>query len=127
MEAVIITDKKFTELIGSRSRTLLSLAKYVSGLKTASKVLTRPLLGEFLSQSVQLEELLDFYDASYNCTWCQFRSLTAAIKLFSDVSYELLHIQHALPAYRLIPIKQDFVGGRVHRRRHFSLGPQNSG
>jgi hypothetical protein len=66
-------------------------------------------LGQLLSQSIQLEELLDAYDARNNCTWCQFRSLTAAIKSFTDVGYELLHIQHALPAYRLLPIRQNFV------------------
>ncbi len=58
---------------------------------------------------MQLEELLDAYDARNNCRWCLFRSLIAAIKLFSDVSYELLHIQHALPAYRLLPIEHDFA------------------
>ncbi|KKL51177.1 hypothetical protein LCGC14_2298130, partial [marine sediment metagenome] len=69
----------------------------------------RPLVGELLSQSVQIEELLDAYGARNNCRWCAFRFLTAMIKLFSDVSYELLHIQHSLPAYRLLPIEHDFV------------------
>jgi len=109
MKAVVITNKKFAELIGSRTQTFLSLARYLSELKTAKKVLTRPLLGQLLSQSIQLEELLDAYDARNNCSWCQFRSLIAAVKSFSDVSYELLHIQHALPAYQLLPIKQNFV------------------
>jgi hypothetical protein len=58
---------------------------------------------------MQLEELMDAYNAQNNCRWCTFRGLTAALKLFSDVSYELLHIQHVLPAYRLLPIEGDFV------------------
>ena len=69
----------------------------------------RPFLGQLLSQSMQIEELLDAYDAGNSCRWCSFRSLTAAMKLFSDVSYELLHIQHSLHAYRLLPIERDFV------------------
>jgi hypothetical protein len=58
---------------------------------------------------MQIEELLDAYDARNSCRWCSFRSITAALKLFSDVSYELLHIQHSLHAYRLLPIERDFV------------------
>ena len=109
MGPVKIAGKDFQELIAKRAQTLLGLADYLSQCQSSSEILTRPFLGELLSQSIQLEELLDAYDARNNCRWCSFRSLTAAIKLFSDVSYELLHIQHALPAYRLLPIEQDFV------------------
>lgn len=109
MDKVMVAGEDFRQLITGRSQTLLGLASYLSQQKAPRDVLMRPLLGELLSQSIQIEELLDAYDARNNCTWCQFRSLTAAIKLFTDVSYELLHIQHALPAYRLLPIEQDFV------------------
>ncbi len=109
MSPVTISDKDFYEFIAKRAQTLLGLAGYLSQCRLNSEFLTRPFLGEFLSQSVQIEELLDAYDARNNCRWCSFRSFIAAIKLFSDVSYELLHIQHALPAYRLLPIERDFV------------------
>ncbi|MBN2136420.1 MAG: hypothetical protein JW720_01300 [Sedimentisphaerales bacterium] len=109
MDPPTISDKTFHELIAKRAQTLLGLASYLANCESVDAVLTRPFLGEFLSQSVQIEELLDAYDARNNCQWCVFRSLTAATKLFSDVSYELLHIQHALPAYRLLPIEHDFV------------------
>ncbi len=109
METMVISDRDFEQLMAKRSRKLLEPAKYVSELESSEKLLNRPLLGELLSQSVQLEELLDAYGAASNCRWCQMRSLTAAMKLFTDVSYEILHIQHALPAYRLLPIEQDFV------------------
>ncbi len=69
----------------------------------------RPMMGELLSQSTQIEELLDACGARNNCQWCGFRSLTAAMKHFSDASYEILHIRYSLPAYRLLPIEQDFV------------------
>jgi hypothetical protein len=109
MASVTIAHKDFQELIAKRAQTLLGLACYLSQCKSSDKILVRPFLGELFSQSLQLEELLDAYDAGNNCRWCSFRSLTAAIKLFSDVSYELLHIQHSLPAYRLLPIERDFV------------------
>lgn len=109
MVSVTIADKDFQELIRKRAQTLLGLARYLSQCKSRDEVLVRPFLGQLFSQSLQFEELLDAYDAGNNCRWCSFRSLTAAIKLFSDVSYELLHIQHSLPAYRLLPIERDFV------------------
>jgi len=104
-----IDDKQFKGLIAKRSQMLLSLASCLSRCESPEKILSRPFLGELLSQSIQVEELLDAYDARNNCTWCRFRALTAAIKLFTDVSYGLLHIQHALPAYRLLAIEPDFV------------------
>ena len=109
MGAVTISDKDFQKLIAKRTQTLLGLASYLLACRSSNECLIRPFLGEFLSQSMQLEELLDAYDARNNCRWCLFRSLIAAIKLFSDASYELLHIQHALPAYRLLPIEHDFA------------------
>jgi len=104
-----VSDSDFHELISKRALTLLGLAKYLADHPSHRQVITRPFLGELLSQAIQLEELLDTYDARNNCRWCLFRSLVAALKQFSDLSYELLHIQHALPAYRLLPIEHDFV------------------
>ena len=109
MVSVTIAHKDFQELITKRAQTLLGLARCLSQCKSSDKILVRPFLGQLFSQALQLEELLDAYDAGNSCRWCSFRSLTAAIKLFSDVSYELLHIQHSLPAYRLLPIERDFV------------------
>lgn len=108
MDPVTISDDAFHQLIVKRSPTLLALASHISEHKSGTEILIRPLLGELLSQSMQIEEVLDAYDARNNCDWCSFRALTAALKLFSDVSYELLHIQHALPAYRLLSIEHDF-------------------
>ena len=109
MVSVTVVDKAFQKLITKRARALLGLARYLSKCKSRDKVLIRPFVGQLLSQSTQLEELLDAYGASHNCRWCGFRSLTAVIKLFSDVTYELLHIRHVLPAYHLLPIEGDFV------------------
>jgi len=109
MSPVKISDDDFHELIAKRTRRLLGLASHLSHCTSNSEFLIRSFLGEFFSQSMQIEELLDAYDARNNCKWCPFRFLIAAIKLFSDVSYELLHISHALPAYRLLPVEGDFV------------------
>jgi len=109
MVSRILSDNDFRKLISKRARTLLGLAKHISQCRSKEKILTRPLMGELLSQSTQIEELLDAYSAGSNCRWCGLRSLTAAAKHFSDASYELLHIRYGLPEYRLLPIEQDFL------------------
>ena len=62
-----MTDKEFRELIAKRAMTLLGLAKYISQRKSSKEVMIRPLIGEVLSQSTQIEELLDLYGAGSNC------------------------------------------------------------
>ena len=109
VSTAVMTDKMFRELIAKRAMTLLGLAKHISQSQSSKKVMIRPLIGDLLSQSTQIEEFLDSYGAGSNCEWCAFRSLTAAIKHFSDVSYELLHIRYSLLAYCLLPIEQDFA------------------
>lgn len=109
VSTVVMNDKIFRELIAKRAQTLLGLAKHLTQCQSNKEIMIRPLMGELLSQSTQIEELLDAYGAGSNCQWCAIRSLTAVVKLFSDVSYELLHIKYSLPAYRLLPIEQDFM------------------
>jgi len=104
----VLSDDEFLEVLARRSQILLNAASFFVRIQSAGGDPTRPLLGELMSQSVQIEELLDAYGAKNNIRWSPLRSLVAAIKLFSDVSYELLHIRHALPVYRLLPIEQDF-------------------
>lgn len=104
-----ISYEDFRHLIASRSIALLRVSSFLEVHGHSHRILTRPLVGELLFQSTQLEELLDSYGARNNSRWERFRSLTAAIKLFSYVSYELLHIQHSIPAYRLLDIGEDFA------------------
>ncbi|MHC5158779.1 MAG: hypothetical protein ACYSN8_01925, partial [Planctomycetota bacterium] len=105
---VTIPYDDFVKLIASRTERYFRAVGYLADHSDNESFLTRPLLGELLSQATQIEELLDSYGARNNYHWARFRSLTAAIKLFSNVSYELFHIQHSIPAYRLLDVKQDF-------------------
>jgi hypothetical protein len=105
---VTIPYDDFGKLIASRTERYFRAVDYLLNYSDKKSFLSRPLLGELLSQATQIEELLDSYGARNNCRWTRFRSLTAAIKLFSNVSYELFHIQHSIPAYRLLDVKQDF-------------------
>ncbi len=99
----------FREMMADRTAVLLRSAEYLVN-QHGVFILTRPLLAELLSQATLVEELLDSYGAKNNREWLPFRSVVAAIKLFTSVSYVLLHIRHALPAYRLLPIPNDFAG-----------------
>lgn len=109
MTEVTIDDISFKKLISERGKTLLSLANLLCHSKSKEEIITRPFLGELLSQSAEIEELLDAFGAGDNCQWCRFRSLVAAIKGFSDIGYELLHILHVLPDYRLLPTGKNFI------------------
>ena len=114
----VINDGEFTDLIAKRSRKLLTLAHHLSVYRPETLVLTRPLVGDLLAQSAQMEELLDAYGARNNQQWSRIRSLTATIKLFAHVGYELLHIKHSLPLYRLLPLERDFAADTVHSLNH---------
>jgi len=103
-----IAEEEFKTLISRRCQGLLSLSDYLVHRGPTAITLTRPFLASMLSQSTQMEELLDAYGAQNNNRWRRFRSHAAVIKLFSEVGYELLHIRHALPAYNLVPIELDF-------------------
>jgi hypothetical protein len=109
MDTEVVVEQEVRELIEKRAQTLLALADYLANCPGPREALTRPLVGDLLSHSMQLEELLDTYDAGKSCNWCSLRSVTAAIKLFSDVSYELLHIRQRVPTYHLMPVERDFV------------------
>ena len=108
MSSTLVDERKFVAMMQDRMEALLSLLLYVSKCESPQKAMTRPLLGSLLSEAVQTEEILDSYDASKNRKWCHIRSLTAAVKTFTDASYELLHVRHRLPNYRLLPVQQDF-------------------
>jgi len=108
MSTTLVDEHRFLEQIEKRAGKLLGLLDYLAQCANPKAALTRPLLGDLLSQAMQIEEFLDSYDAGKNCQWCVIRSLTATIKSFSDVSYELIHIRNRIANYRLLPGERDF-------------------
>jgi hypothetical protein len=104
-----ISDEEFGDLIASRSREALRVASYIVFRASDRPTFTRPMLGEILHQATELEELLDAYGARNSRRWSPFRSTVAAAKLFADVLYVLLHIEHSLPAYRLLEVEGNFA------------------
>jgi hypothetical protein len=108
IKSMHVDDKLFQNLVAKRAAPLLRLVHYLPSSNHNCNPLTRPLLGDVLSQSTQLEELMDSYGARNNRRWCQLRAFTATLKVFSNISYRLLHIHHGLPRYQLLPVEGDF-------------------
>jgi hypothetical protein len=106
----LVSPEAFRRLIGRRSRELLELAAFIAESGPGPRCFTRPLLGDVLSETTKLEELLDAYGVRYNRRWHPLRQAVAALKLFSNASYILQHLLHFLPTYRLLPLEADFVG-----------------
>ncbi len=109
MNASLVNEQDFHKLVEKRADMLLALVNYLSGCDNPRAVLTRPLLGEFLSQSMQFEELLDNYDAGKNCRWC-----TSPFPDGDDQAVlrrQLRADAHPAPApsYRLMPVERDFA------------------
>ncbi|MBN1942077.1 MAG: hypothetical protein JW849_02170 [Phycisphaerae bacterium] len=103
-----LTSVQIVDFLSRRAERLLWAARRFSdeGLQC---MFTRPLLGELLGEATKMQELLDAYGARNNSRWFRFRLLVGAIKQFSNIGYILLHLQHVLPSYRLLPIEEDFV------------------
>ena len=109
MDQAVVSYDKFKELVAERVQPLLNMVSCLSDQQPNCKCFSRFVLKSLLAESTQVEEFLDFYGAKNNCMWAPFRSLIATIKQFSDICYELLHIQHSVPIYRLLPIGFQFT------------------
>ena len=110
MDSGHVPEQDFLRLVERRAGKLLELLHYFATCGAPREAMTRPFLGDLLSQATQVEEIFDAYDAGKNCRWCRMRALTAAVKAHADLSYELLHIRHRTPSYRLLPGERDFTG-----------------
>ena len=73
MGPVTISYNDFEKLIASRTERYFRAVGYLGNHSDNKSFLTRPLLGELLSQATQIEELLDSYGARNNCRWACFR------------------------------------------------------
>jgi hypothetical protein len=103
-----LSDQAFFAHLNRRIGKLMTLAVYVSKNASSEGCFTRPLLADLLSEASKIEELLDAYGVKNNRHWYPLRQAVAPIKLFSNVSYLLIHILRFLPNYRLLPIEEDF-------------------
>jgi hypothetical protein len=106
----VIAEEDFRDVVHVRGGRLFALARLIQQCDQDQLELTRPLLGNLLSQSSQVEELLDTYNARNNRSWRLFRAPVAAMKRFSQIKYELIHIRQSLPTYGLPEVPGSFEG-----------------
>ena len=93
---------KFTEFIDQFSCSLISFANYSIKNKDKKNICNTLFLGKTHSVASRLEEVLDHYNAKNNISWAPFRENIAAIKIFSDLTYIILHLKSTSPQYRLL-------------------------
>ena len=58
-------------------------------------------------EAARIEELADSHGAQTNEKWFPFRESIAAAKLFSQVTYEILHIRQGMSRYQLLGTETD--------------------
>lgn len=108
----LISQPRMVRAVRLRGKRLFALAQAfatTAGVRRPLR-LTSPLLGALQAESSQLEELLDSFGAKNNTRWFLFREMIATIKNFSQIGDKLLHIQHALGRYVLLPVEGDLRG-----------------
>ena len=118
----IVDEAEFREALSARAAALLDVAGRLGAAAPAEvgralALLSRPRLAVMLSEAAQLEELLDAYGALGNERWRAFRGVVAAMKLFARVDYALVHLAHAAPHYRLLPVEGDLAAALLRARR----------
>ncbi|MBT3380204.1 MAG: hypothetical protein HN742_43260 [Lentisphaerae bacterium] len=106
----LVDETALKRVVSKRAAQLLGISVFFDCLGEEPVEYTRPILAFVCAEATQLEELLDAYGAGANSEWFIFREMVASAKAFSDVAYRLIHIQHSLPRYKLLPIAQDFAG-----------------
>ena len=87
---------------------LFALCEYLVRHRSGQSETYPSLLIQLHTESTKVEELVDNFGAQYSNKWYPFREAIAAVKLFSSVCYNVLHIQEALARYRLIEVKGAF-------------------
>ena len=108
MRTVAGGDTMFLESMNKRCGHFLALLAFVNSRQSWQSFMVRPFLADLHSQAAQLEEFLDASNARNNTLWRPFRTMTAAVKRFSDIAYELLHIHNCLPDYKLLVVDANY-------------------
>ncbi|MGL1891023.1 MAG: hypothetical protein OCD02_05315 [Spirochaetaceae bacterium] len=113
----------FEELISVHCIRLYKLCLFTSELSNKDVVLNRRFLGQLNLEATWMEETLDASGAMLNDKWFPFREGVSAIKLFSTVTYDVIHVNESYPHYHLIEISEKFkkdITGVLHDL-HLSL------
>ena len=98
----------FEKVISTHCIRLYELCRFVISDNNRDIVLNRRFLGRFNLEATWMEETLDGAGARYSEKWFPFREGVSTIKLFSSVTYDLLHVKKSFKHYGLIDIDNNF-------------------
>lgn len=99
----------FEKLISKHCIRLYNLCNFIIKGEHRDIVLNRRFLGRLNMESTWMEETLDAAGARHSERWFPFREAVSAIKLFSTVCYDLLHVKNSFPYYNLIETRNSFM------------------
>ncbi len=98
----------FDRIISEHCIRLYSLSVFTIDDCNKGIVLNRRFLGKLNLEATWMEETLDAAGARKNERWFPFREGVSAIKLFSSVAYDVLHVKNSFPYYNLIKRENNF-------------------
>lgn len=98
-------DAEFTRFLAGQTDRLSGLCAVARRSAAEPRFPCRDFLSALHREATRVEELVDAHGAQTNEKWFPFREVIAAAKLFSSVAYEVLHIQAAVSAYKLLGIE----------------------
>lgn len=99
----------FETIISEHCIRLYNLCIFIIEKENEAYVLNRRFLGRLYMESTWMEETLDAAGARNNEKWFPFREGVSAMKLFSSVTYDGLHVQKGFYHYNLIGPQDNFV------------------
>jgi hypothetical protein len=102
------TFSSLEEMISRRSLPLLGLCYFAIRSGWRKEFPCREYLQKLNAEATTMEELVDIYGAQKNQRWFTFRETIAAQKLFSSVTYDIIHIQTAAKRYKLLETRDEF-------------------
>jgi hypothetical protein len=106
----VLADTEFTEFLTRQTGRLAMLCRFAQRSAEEPQFPCRDFLSQLNREATRIEEIVDVHGAQNNEKWFPFREVIAAAKLFSSVTYELLHIDAATTRYRLVGVESGFAG-----------------
>lgn len=99
----------FKNIISDHCVRLYGLCVFITDKENKSYVLNRRFLGRLYMEATWMEETLDSAGARHNDKWFPFREGVSAMKLFSSVAYDGIHVRKGFAHYNLISTENNFV------------------
>ena len=112
---------EFESIISTHCIRLYSLCQFSLNPENKEFVLNRRFLGRLNMESTWMEETLDGAGARNSEKWFPFREGVSALKLFSTVTYDVLHISKGYRSYKLLQRDDKFEEEIFIIKRRFVL------